>query len=139
MSLCRHQFSQYFLEQKRLPLDQTTMNFRLGLLLFLFLFHFRCSCNNCQRQSTEEECLCRKECSKSQQKLMENVTLFAQNEQFDCITSHPGFEPVCLNPWVLQVVGCATDRLMKIFMRAQCTKNTDILLIDNLFIGLMVM
>ena len=36
---------------------------------------------------------------------MENVThnLFAQNEQFDCITSHPGFEPVCLNPWVLQV------------------------------------
>ena len=36
-------------------------------------------------------------------KLTDNVYLFGKNARFGCMTNHPGFQAVCLNPFVLSV------------------------------------
>ena len=71
----------------------------------VFPFFRRCSCENCQVMDTERECLC---CSSSEYqptmtKLTDNVYLFGKNTRFGCMTNHPGFQAVCLNPFVLSV------------------------------------
>ena len=55
----------------------------------------------------ELECMCCKECRKTPVKLEENISLLRNPTQFKCITDHPGFQSVCLNPWVLQVAWLA--------------------------------
>ena len=44
---------------------------------------------------TQRECICCNEILKIRSKIKEN-------ENIKCITQHPGFEGVCLNPWVLE-------------------------------------
>ena len=44
--------------------------------------------------STETECVCCSEISQVVEK--------KSSEGVECITQHPGFQSVCLNPWVLQ-------------------------------------
>ena len=44
---------------------------------------------------TVEESVCCKEVEQLQGKMQEN-------ESYSCITQHPGFEPVCLNTYVLE-------------------------------------
>ena len=43
-----------------------------------------------------QECICCCELNEVVQKLQEN------EDEVKCITEHEGFEPVCLNLWVLQ-------------------------------------
>ena len=66
------------------------------------LFHFRCSCNHCQIMD-REECLC---CHEIQEVLNKNEEVSQwenRPETYACVTDNPGFQSVCLNPWVLQV------------------------------------
>ena len=46
---------------------------------------------------TSIECVCCREVDEVVHKIEENDT------EVDCITSHEGFQAVCLNRWVLQV------------------------------------
>ncbi|KAK7173260.1 hypothetical protein R3I93_003161 [Phoxinus phoxinus] len=56
-----------------------------------------CSCGYCQHMDTGLERLCCRE-------VRQVVDKCAEAElQPGCMTQHPGFEAVCLNPWVLQV------------------------------------
>ena len=55
-----------------------------------------CQCGHCQVMETSRECVCCKEIPKVVDKI-----LTSDLEQ-GCITKHEGFEPVCLNTWVLQ-------------------------------------
>ena len=59
------------------------------------LFH-RCTCGHCQIMPSNAECLCCREIDKVVNKLEESEGTVS------CITEHEGFEPVCLNVWVLQ-------------------------------------
>ncbi|XP_046863461.1 P2X purinoceptor 7-like [Xenia sp. Carnegie-2017] len=61
-----------------------------------------CQCGNCQIMDNNEECLCCKEISNICDKNLEAVETNETTEVPLCITQHPGFEPVCLNRWVLQ-------------------------------------
>ena len=45
---------------------------------------------------TAIECVCCQEIGEMMDKMSENDT------EISCITNHEGFEPVCLNRWVLQ-------------------------------------
>ena len=62
----------------------------------------RCSCQSCQRQDRNMECICCKEIPQVASKLTEAV----EDEGLPlppCITQHPGFLSVCTNKWVLDV------------------------------------
>ena len=61
----------------------------------LYLFH-RCNCGQCVVMPTARECVCCSEIDVIGQKIDEYGTALT------CITEHEGFEPVCLNVWVLQ-------------------------------------
>ncbi|XP_071828109.1 uncharacterized protein [Apostichopus japonicus] len=52
------------------------------------------SCGQCAVMPTARECRCCRE--------IEKVRNVMDEEGAACITLHPGFEAVCLNPWVLQ-------------------------------------
>ncbi|XP_071837202.1 uncharacterized protein [Apostichopus japonicus] len=54
----------------------------------------RCHCGQCAVMPTARECRCCRE--------IEKVRNVMDEEGAACITLHPGFEAVCLNPWVLQ-------------------------------------
>lgn len=56
----------------------------------------RCACGNCEIMPTAHECVCCCEIDEVVQKKEESDT------QLTCITDHEGFEPVCLNLYVLQ-------------------------------------
>ncbi|XP_071949836.1 uncharacterized protein [Antedon mediterranea] len=62
-----------------------------------------CSCEHCQIMGSGEECICCKECENTSAKLEDNVNLFNYDAPFSCITNHPGFKSVALDPWVLEV------------------------------------
>ena len=49
------------------------------------------------------ECLRCNECKQTIVKLEENINLKRNSDMFSCITEHPGFQSVCLDPLVLQV------------------------------------
>lgn len=53
----------------------------------------RCSCGHCMQMPLAKECVCCKE-TKVLLELM-------KNDEVECITDHPGFEPVCLNTYNL--------------------------------------
>ena len=59
------------------------------------LLIFRCLCDNCTPQPSEGECLCCAEVGKIAEVWGEG--------HIGCITTHPGFDPVCLNPHTLDV------------------------------------
>lgn len=63
----------------------------------------RCTCGNCQILGRVEACICCHEIEAVQNKNIEAVTSGECEEQPRCITQHPGFHPVCINRWVLQV------------------------------------
>ena len=63
----------------------------------------RCTCGNCQVLGRVEACICCHEIEAVQNKNIEAVTSGECEEQPQCITQHPGFHPVCINRWVLQV------------------------------------
>ena len=48
------------------------------------------------------ERLCCSECTQTVTKLEENISLLNNSDMFACITDHPGFQSVCIDPWVLQ-------------------------------------
>ncbi len=58
---------------------------------------YRCTCGHSVLMSTNEECVCCMEIDRIVSKINE-----LGDEGIDCITNHPGFDPVCLNAWVLQ-------------------------------------
>ncbi|XP_052075875.1 uncharacterized protein LOC127713966 [Mytilus californianus] len=55
-----------------------------------------CDCGNCESMPKAEECICCHELSRVTEKMEELPT------PVSCITEHPGFEPVCLNQYVLE-------------------------------------
>ena len=57
---------------------------------------YRCSCGNCRPMPSSRECVCCREIQVVEQKLRES------DVKRQCITEHNGFDPVCLNVWVLQ-------------------------------------
>jgi len=52
---------------------------------------------------THRECVCCRECEGTFNKLHDNIDYYRQDNMFDCITNLPGFQAICLNPFVLQV------------------------------------
>lgn len=54
----------------------------------------RCSCNHCVIMPTGIECVCCREITQMVNK--------KSPEGVECITLHPGFQSVCLDPWVLE-------------------------------------
>ena len=59
-------------------------------------FACRCQCGHCVAMDTNRESLCCCEIDRVVQKKEENESEVA------CIVNHDGFDPVCLNLWVLQ-------------------------------------
>ncbi|CAC5359024.1 unnamed protein product [Mytilus coruscus] len=55
-----------------------------------------CDCGHCESMPTANECICCQELNRMTDK-MEELPSPTQ-----CITEHPGFEPVCLNQYVLE-------------------------------------
>ncbi|XP_063398773.1 P2X purinoceptor 7-like [Mytilus trossulus] len=55
-----------------------------------------CDCGNCESMPKAEECICCQELRRVTEKMEELTT------PVSCITNHPGFEPVCLNQYVLE-------------------------------------
>ena len=64
-------------------------------------YDFRCQCGNCMPMPTVLQCVCCKEISK-----VTDVIEELNDGQLTCITSHPGFDPVCLNAYVLHTAYC---------------------------------
>ena len=56
----------------------------------------RCSCGHCTSMPKEEECLCCTEVARVQDVMDEDPAC-------QCITLHPGFQPACLNIYVLRI------------------------------------
>ena len=52
----------------------------------------RCQCGCCSAMPTAVECVC----------FTEIEEILNRKDQSQCITQHEGFEPVCLDVWVLQ-------------------------------------
>lgn len=66
----------------------------------IFLSCCRCSCNGgCEPMPTVRESVCCKEI----QRVVEKMDAYTAEGELGCITSHPGFERVCLDPWVLEI------------------------------------
>ena len=61
-----------------------------------------CECGDSVIMPTERQCVCCKEVDPTANKIQDNKS---------CITQHGGFEPICLNRWVMQV-GYITYREM---------------------------
>ena len=61
----------------------------------LFCFLRRCQCFKCITMAEERECNC---CHESEDRRMSSLL----DEGIQCITENPGFQSVCLNPWVLE-------------------------------------
>ena len=59
--------------------------------------YYRWACGQCAIMSTRDECLCYREIIRVVGKVDDLCDPYIL-----CITDHPGFSPVCLNPWVLQ-------------------------------------
>ncbi|KAG0721392.1 hypothetical protein GWK47_046564 [Chionoecetes opilio] len=59
-----------------------------------------CRCGNCQLMPTARECVCCQTTNIVKAKLKDSNI---PNANFKCITVHPGFPGVCLNPWALEV------------------------------------
>ncbi|XP_033725239.1 uncharacterized protein LOC117315204 [Pecten maximus] len=55
-----------------------------------------CQCKNCVLMPTVTESICCKEITKVSQKMEDT------EEGLPCILERPGFDPVCLNPYVLE-------------------------------------
>lgn len=53
----------------------------------------RCNCGHCMQMPLAKECVC---CKKTRVLLV-----LMKNDEVECITDQPGFEPVCLNTYVL--------------------------------------
>jgi len=62
---------------------------------------FRCKCSSCSLEFvvTPDECRCCSEVDRCLEK-MEEIDM-----EGACITTHSGFDTVCLNTWVLQTAG----------------------------------
>ena len=74
-----------------------------------YLFHLvRCTCSNCSVDFAckLEECICCQEIDRC------GEVMGTFNKETSCITSHPGFQDVCLNKYVLEVaaIGLKTRR-----------------------------
>lgn len=54
-------------------------------------------CGNCVIMPSAAECVCCKEIENIQSRME------AHGSHVDCVTSHPGFHPACLNVYVLQI------------------------------------
>ena len=60
----------------------------------------RCECGNCTPMPTPTECVCCKEITAVVNKCESMDSSEPSTTQ--CIINHDGFDPVCLNIWVLQ-------------------------------------
>lgn len=84
----------------------------------------RCSCGNCSLEHVAnfKECWCCMEIDKCS----EEMAMF--DEATGCITSHPGYQEVCLNEWVLRAasIGLKTKSrksYMTMFAPGETAKN----------------
>ncbi|XP_070552819.1 P2X purinoceptor 7-like [Ptychodera flava] len=59
-----------------------------------------CQCGHCDTMNDEQSCICCCEVAKVNEEVDKWVSTSRQS--CDCITEHPGFDAVCLNPWVLR-------------------------------------
>lgn len=66
-------------------------------VLYCFLPH-RCQCSNCVVMATGIECVCCQEITR----VTDMIGELEIEQELKCISEHPGFEPVCLNTYVLQ-------------------------------------
>ena len=70
------------------------------------LIIYRCTCESCQitdRNIGQTECVCCQEIIEVVDKNAEVYDKLHPPVPYQCITDNPGFQAVCLNPWVLQV------------------------------------
>jgi len=58
--------------------------------------NYRCVCQHCEHMQSAIECVCCQEIPKIKD-------LIEECEGIECITSHPGFAPSCLNETVLKI------------------------------------
>ena len=65
----------------------------------------RCECGKCEVMPTVRESICCREISVIDNKLQET-----SSGNPCCITEHEGFQPVCLDVWVLQTAGFQTQQ-----------------------------
>lgn len=63
----------------------------------------RCRCESCQIMDRNIECVCCQEVMEVVNKNAEVYDKLHPPAPYQCITDNPGFQAVCLNPWVLQV------------------------------------
>lgn len=66
-------------------------------------FYFRCLCSFCQILPLAKECVCCQEIPEICHRMEEGITLLKMKNGMECITNHPGFNAVCLDPFSLQV------------------------------------
>ena len=72
--------------------------------LHLFLIPPRCKCGNCSTERLENchECQCCTEIEGCMHE-MHSFEVVEEVGNVQCVTEHPGFEPVCLNKWCLRL------------------------------------
>ncbi|XP_078698376.1 uncharacterized protein LOC144925944 [Branchiostoma floridae x Branchiostoma belcheri] len=85
----------------------------------------RCSCGNCRIMPSAAECACCHEMSPIDAKRYEGVHPAPR-----CITLHPGFQSVCLDPWELQ---CAYYHYRQEFGPIQCNFSIGIRVLTLLY------
>lgn len=71
------------------------------LIIFLVLI-CRCLCEFCQIMDRREECVCCQEIERVKRLNSEAVEDRELQVEPPCVTQHPGFSAVCLNPYVLR-------------------------------------
>ena len=60
-----------------------------------------------------EACICCQEITAVKNKIIEAVTSGECQEEPNCVTQHPGFHPVCINRWMLQIAWYQYKQLYK--------------------------
>ena len=67
-----------------------------------FIIDYRCQCQNCiVMESVEESYCCQGK--KTVFAKMEELSSEPDSRELNCITEHPRFQSVCLNPWSLEM------------------------------------
>lgn len=86
-----------------LPKSLFTCCYTLSVQLCNF---YRCRCGNCKIELLEnaKECQCCQEIEQCVDANNEYRVLEELGEAPACVTNHPGFKPVCLNPWTLELL-----------------------------------
>ena len=88
----------------------------------------RCRCESCQIMDRNIERVCCQEVLEVANKNAEVYDKLHPPAPYQCITDNPGFQAVCLNPWILQV---AWYQYKQMLLKDQNTRLIDMWPTDN--------